>query len=515
MRFKDLLLPMVLALATTWLIQHFVLDRFFGTPGSTTAQAGKSFKAPTSPQELKPLNLEVDFIDTKRPKKEVETVLETPHATYEFSSDGASLERLTFKRQLDGKMGSITTLFPSPDGEREDRLFLVALDQKTPYYFELTNLEQNDAQFVLTYQADFGDGVMTKVFTVYKDSYKIDLALTIAPKAGVSVEPRILYRAPFMADIADTDTISALVTDEKGNVQKINRDTLDPQQGWFAPSLAGLENRYFVYSLTNDAQKFVQRAYFKFNGKKSILGILEGHTITEPTTWHLSFYVGPKEEAQMVKVDKRLEQTLDYYGWFAPISRVMLAILKFIFSYVHNYGFAIILLTLLISLLLLPLTIRGEKSMKQRMEMQKKLQYLQQRYKHEPELLAQEKAELIRKHGMPELVGCLPLLLQLPLFIALSRVLSNAIELYHAPFILWVKDLSSKDPYYGLPLLLGASMLGLALLEDPKQRTMMIVVACVFTAFTASFSAGLCLYILASTIFRVVQRAVQRRPRTA
>ena len=220
----------------------------------------------------------------------------------------------------------------------------------------------------------------------------------------------------------------------------------------------------------------------------------------------MSFYFGPKETSAIVPVDVRLEKTLDY-GWFAPVSKFLLVVLNWLYKYLHNYGLAIIILTLLIKLLLLPFSIQGEKSMKQRAEAQKKLTYIQQRYKDDPQTLARERAEFMRKHGMPGLGGCLPILLQIPIFFALSRVLVNSLELYQAP-MLWISDLSARDPYYILPVFVALSMLGQATTADPKQRLSMVAMAFVFGAFTASFSAGLALYIGMSTLLSVAQTRI-------
>jgi YidC/Oxa1 family membrane protein insertase len=206
----------------------------------------------------------------------------------------------------------------------------------------------------------------------------------------------------------------------------------------------------------------------------------------------------------MTPVDERLEKTLDYYSWFAPLAHLLLRLLRWLYTYLHNYGLAIIVLTVLMKLLLLPFTIRGERGMKQRNEMQKKLTYIQQRYKDDPEVLARERAELIRKYGVPGFGGCIPLLLQIPIFFALSRVLSSALELYQAPMF-WISDLSTKDPYYILPVLVCLTMLLQALTADAQHRMSMIAMAFIFGAFASSFSAGLALYICVSTILGVLQ----------
>jgi len=146
--------------------------------------------------------------------------------------------------------------------------------------------------------------------------------------------------------------------------------------------------------------------------------------------------------------------------------------------------------------------------MKKRMEFDKKVRYLQQKYKEDPDMLARERAELVKKHGMPGLSGCLPLLIQFPIFIALSRVLSGSIELYRAPFCCWIRDLSMPDQYYVLPLLLVLSMVAQALTADKAQRFSLLAMAILFGAITSSLAAGLTIYILMNAVLGVLQTYV-------
>ena len=344
---------------------------------------------------------------------------------------------------------------------------------------------------------------------------KIGLTVTLIPKHGASLQARIFYPTPLMPDIAANDVKSAIMSEENNAVTKLPLSRITPDKAWFAPSLVGLDNRYFVHALVQDPAQFTQRAYFKVLPSKDAIAVIEGPVVTQEQAWSVSFYMGPKEEKAMQAVDPRLEQTLDYAGWLAPISKLLLKLLTYLYGYVKNYGFAIILLTLFIKLLLLPFTLKGAQSMKKTSEMQRKLQYLQNKYKDDAEQLTRERAELIRQHGMPGMAGCLPLLLQIPVFIALSRVLSSAIELYQAPFILWIKDLSQPDPYYVLPISIAATMLLQATTVDAKQRMQFIIMAFVFGALAINFSAGLCLYICVSTLLSVIQTAVQNKFKVA
>jgi len=279
------------------------------------------------------------------------------------------------------------------------------------------------------------------------------------------------------------------------------------QKYWEIPSLFGIEDKYFVNAMVNDSKGIVQRAYYKVNGINQFLSILEVSEIKDSFNFDLSFYMGPKQANAISPVDPRLESVLDY-GYFAPFAKLLLAILIFFYSYFKNYGLAIILLTVLIKLILLPFTFKSEQNAAGKSSnWQKKMQYIQHKYKDNPEAALRAKAE-IAKEGLPNL-GCLPLLLQFPIFIGLNRVLSNAIELYKAPF-LWIPDLSLKDPYYILPILVGVVTIlnSSSVSNDPRQRFSSYGIALVFGAFLAGFPAGLVLFFLVSTALSVLQSKI-------
>lgn len=523
MDFKKLLLPLGLSLITVLVIQRFFLngDTKKGEAGQEV-RSGQSFIAPKSTQEARPLNREIDFIDEKRRAPEELAEIETQLAKYVFSNDGASLERVEIKRLINGKQGLISTVFPAGPTERENKCFLLALKEKTPYYYDYLGTEETDSAFIIRYgyNSASSDVRVLKTYTVFKDTYKLDLKVEVAPTRALAngIEPRLFFPSPFTPNQAKWQKAivsdeqqegpgeglggapSAVVVNEKGSVERTSGEKINDSRGWMAPLMFGADSKYFVNTMIEDINKFAQRAYYRSASAIKLFAIIEGPVVSQETSWTLSFYVGPKEEAAMAKVDERLEQTLEYSGWLAPIARMLLWVLKFFYKYVGNYGLAIILLTLLIKLLLLPFTLRAEDGMKKRVEVQKKMKYIEQKYKHDKEALAQAKAELIRKHGMPGLGGCLPLLLQIPIMFALSRVLSSSIEFYQAPFFGWITDLSAKDPYYVLPVLLVFTMILQGLTGDPSQRFTFMAVALVMGAFFINLAAGLVLYIMLSTL---------------
>lgn len=515
MKFKELLPRLIGALIITIALQYFF------APGKSEditdkPRSGQRFTAPrvAELQNLKPLNTEVDFLDKARGNNPITTSIATEHARYEFSSDGATLERVEFKRNWGGNVGYLNTLATSSNKtERDQGALLVALDQKTPYYFDLIEKKEEDDRWLITYKADFGDGVLYKTFEIYKNVFRIDLDLIIEPRGAQAIQPRIIFPSPIVPELCDKDTIMALANDEKNKIQMLAKDEQLLKEYWVKPTLFGSQDRYFVHALVADNNEFVERGYYMVRDLEALYAVLEGPAIAQKSSWKLSFYFGPKEDAALIAVDSRLQQTLNY-GMLAfisrPVSKVMLLVLNYLYDFTKNYGFAIILLTLLMRLILVPFTFGAEKSREKQAEFQKKLKHLENKYKDDKQALAEARAELIRKYGMPGLGGCLPLLVQIPLFIALGWVLSNSIELYMAPFF-WISDLSAPDPLYILPTLIGLSMIFNVPGVDPKQKVTSLVIAVLIGTFTVNLSAGLALYIFVSTVFAGLQTYIAKR----
>lgn len=518
MNFKELLVPLSLALLTTWAFQYFFNARKPTLEHGQEVQSGQHFVAPKSTEiEVhKPLKLEVNFLEKSSVKKPIITKVETEEARYIFSSEAASLEHVEFKRKWGGKKGYLSTVFAPSIADKERRCFLVALDEKTPYAFDFINKTEDIDHVYLTYSANFQDGIMQKEFAIFKHEYRIDLTINIKPSLNTTtLQPRIFFPSPLIPELGKDDWIKGIVNEGENKVRTYEKTEETISGYWSKPTLFGTQDRYFIHAMVNDPNHFTQRGYYRVFDLENLYSILEGPAISEPSIWKLTFYFGPKEDTAIKLVDERLSQILNY-GWLAPISRpvskILLSILNFLYDYFKNYGVAIIILTLLMKLLMLPFTFGTEQSMKKRLDFQKKLQHLQDKYKNDKEALASARADLIRKHGMPGLSGCLPILMQIPLFIALSWVLGNSIELYMAPF-LWIKDLSAYDPYYILPILVGITMLfhNPTQATDPKQKISVFAMAIIFAAFTANLSAGLVLYIFVSTLLGVIQSIVARR----
>lgn len=509
MNIQKYLLPAVLALLTFWVIEYFIINPFLRPGnGTDTIKSGQSFIAPQSALEAKPLDKDILFTEASSSAVPVLTRIESEKATYIFSNRGACLEQLIFKRHVNDQLITLETIKPSDTFLADTSCFVVGLDTETPLWYTLIDHQQGENSSRILYRADSQYATIEKHFVVDHATFKIDLRLIITPKKD-PVQARLFFGAPALG--VKGDVVSALYNNQKGGLTKQVRAKVDSNTGWYAPSLFGTDDRYFIHALVRDAEHFVQRAYYNVAGKTDLTAILEGAAITKREEWALSFYCGPKEEAILKEIDPRLTETLDYSGWLAPISRVLIHSLNYLHRFLPNYGWAIVVLTLLINLVLLPLNLMGSKGTKKMNETQKKLNYLKQRYKNDPEAYERERIELLSKQGIPGAAGCLPKLLQFPIFFALRPVISSSIELYKVPF-LWMNDLSAADPLYIFPVLIGVSMLFLApSTGDPKQRFTMVAFALIFGAAAVNFSAGLCLYIFVGMILGVIQNAVQQR----
>ena len=192
---------------------------------------------------------------------------------------------------------------------------------------------------------------------------------------------------------------------------------------------------------------------------------------------------------------------------FHVIGIFLLWLLKFFFSVFKNYGIAIMLLTITIKIILWPLTQKSFNSMKEMQKLTPHLKELREKYKNEPQRIQKETMALYKKHKVNPMGGCLPMILQMPIFFALFAVLQNAIELRQAPFFFWITDLSQKDPTYIMPIVMGATMFLQQKMSptsmDPAQEKMMLIMPIVFTFLFVNFPSGLVLYWLMNNVLTI------------
>ena len=221
------------------------------------------------------------------------------------------------------------------------------------------------------------------------------------------------------------------------------------------------------------------------------------------------FYAGPKEYDRLKQLNAGLEHIVDF-GWFAFIAMPLFWVLKFFYSYLGNYGWAIIILTIVTRIPFIPILHKSQQSMKKMQKIQPMMAELKEKYKNDSQKMQKEMMGLYKKHKVNPVGGCLPMFLQIPVFIALYNVLLKAIELRGAPFILWITDLAAKDPYYVLPIVMGLTMVLQQKMTptamDPKQAKMMMLMPIVFTFMFLQFASGLVLYWLVNNVLGIAQQ---------
>jgi len=272
--------------------------------------------------------------------------------------------------------------------------------------------------------------------------------------------------------------------------------------------LASSFDQYFAsifYGLKSDTNVIVER-----DRDSNPIVYVEGHG-------NMAFngYVGPKDYKQLESINPILVNAIEY-GWFTFASAPLFKVLMWLEGIFGNWGWAIIALTALIRMVLYPLTYKGMVSMQKMKEIAPKIKELQAKHKGDPQRMNAAVMDMYKKHGANPLGGCLPLLLQIPVFFAIYRVLLNAVELQGASWILWVTDLSRMDQYYVLPLLMGASMyyqqkMTPSNFTDPMQEKIFKFLPVIFTFFFITFPSGLVLYWFVNNLFSIAQQWMVNR----
>ncbi|EKE01832.1 MAG: hypothetical protein ACD_21C00039G0003 [uncultured bacterium] len=302
---------------------------------------------------------------------------------------------------------------------------------------------------------------------------------------------------------------------EKISFSKIS-DIAKDKEGFIRDSVGGwvaMQQRYFL-SVWIPQQDKAYRYFSKVNNGVYTIG-LSDPAVTVPAgqkaTVNTVFYTGPGIVENLAPLAKGLDHTVDY-GWLYALSVIFFWILKKIYDVVGNWGWSIILVTILIKGVFYKLSESSCRSMARMKELMPRMQQLKERYADDKQKLHQATMELYKQEKVNplNLGGCLPMLVQIPFFIALYYVLIGAVELRHAPFIFWINDLSARDPYYVLPILMGISMFLQQRLNptsaDPTQAKMMMFMPVIFTVFFLNFPAGLVLYWLVSNLLSILQQ---------
>lgn len=277
---------------------------------------------------------------------------------------------------------------------------------------------------------------------------------------------------------------------------------------------AGLADRYFL--LANVVLEGIENplAEYKRSGNLLVERILPEKAITlnagQSTTAQFQTYFGPKINQSLQAAGHNLSESVDY-GWFSFMAMPILWLMTLLYELIGNWGLAIIALTFIVKLILHPVNKKAMTSMKGMQQLQPKLKELKEKYADDRDKLNQATMQLFKTHGVNPASGCLPMLLQMPIYIVLYKVLWNSIELYHAPFFWVYQDLSAPDPYFIAPVLMGIFMflqqkLTPAASADQTQQKMMMILPLMFTVFMLFLPVGLVLYIFVNTVMSVIQQ---------
>ncbi len=278
---------------------------------------------------------------------------------------------------------------------------------------------------------------------------------------------------------------------------------------------AGVDNRYFLAAVIGEG---LDRTGLKFAEEKSgeekeapSLLIPFAAEVLAPgasKTWKMDFYLGPKHLPLLKQLGHGLDRSVDF-GFFSPLAKLAEKALGFFHDMTGNYGAAILMLSVVLQIFVMPLSFKSYKAMTLMKKLQPEMQRIQAKYKDNPQRMNQEIMDMYKKHGANPLGGCLPMLLQIPIFFALFTALRNSWSLHGAPFALWITDLSSKDPYYVLPLTMGAVMVLQQHFSpqagDPAQVKIMKWMPVIFTFMFLTFPAGLVMYWLVNSLFGFAQ----------
>ncbi len=361
--------------------------------------------------------------------------------------------------------------------------------------------------------------IVDKIYTFHRGSYVIDVSYQINNGSAAAITPSTYYQIVHDSEskqgsaMMPTFTGGAYYT-EADKFKKINfGDMADEslskssKDGWI-----GLIEHYFASAWIPKAG--VNREFYTKQLAENIFAvgvITPASSIGAGSRADITaqLFAGPQTEKDLSIAAPGLEYAVDY-GWLTVVAKPLFWILTKLNDLVHNWGIAIILLTVLIKAAFYPLSAKSYKSMAQMRELAPRLQSMKEKFGDDKQKMQQAMMEMYRTEKINPMSGCLPILVQIPVFIALYWMILGSVELRHAPFFGWIQDLSAIDPYYVLPILMGATMIIQTSLNpapaDPIQAKVMKVMPVVFSVFFFFFPAGLVLYWLVNNILSIAQQ---------
>ena len=415
-----------------------------------------------------------------------------------------------------GRIAQVTLLDKQYIDENGDKIKLFAVDQLRPLEVRFSNRDINNEAFkvnvvsssskldarlkiqTLTLTQTMSNTTLVKTLKFYPDGhYDINIKAT----NGVEFFVTPGFRPNVIADVyADH---GALLKMNDGTLTIVEDEDLDKTVHFNGIKFASAFDRYYATILYN-FNRSLEVSLMPNNNESPQIFIHAKDSI------NLSGYVGPKSHKELEALNKELTDTIEY-GWFTFLAKPMFLLLQFMHDYIGNWGWTIVLVTVLIKLVLYPLSYKGMVSMNKLKELAPKVKEIQEKYKHDKQKSGAKMMEFYKREEVNPMGGCLPMLLQIPVFFSIYRVLLNSIELKGSEWILWINDLASMDPYYVLPILMGITMYLQQLItpnqmQDELQKKLFQFLPVIFTFFFLWFPAGLTLYWFINNLFTIGQQ---------
>ena len=378
-----------------------------------------------------------------------------------------------------------------------------------------------DDELVVPLRWDNGNGVIVeKRFRFRRGSYRIEVEHRVINNSDSNwraAEYTVLKRlsGPHERSMFNVDTYSfdGPIIYDGSKSEKLKRDDLleGPYQinaadGW----VGGIQHHFLSVIVPAEGEE--NRYEVNVKGDRSSASVFGGAVTIragDEHTFKSTLFIGPKVQRELAQLAPSLKLTVDY-GFLTILSNPLFWLLSKVFEFVGNWGVAIILVTIMIKMAFYKLTEKSGRSMAKMREIQPRMKALQDRYKDDRQALSQAMMELYKREKVNPAAGCLPILIQMPFFLAFYWVLLESVEMRQAPFALWITDLSSRDPYFILPIIMGAAMLMQQRLNpapaDPVQAKVMQIMPIVFTGFFAFFPSGLVLYWVTNTLLSIAQQ---------
>ncbi len=382
--------------------------------------------------------------------------------------------------------------------------------------------QQNSLNVPLVYRNAQGVEVV-KLYQFHRGSYPIQLSYTVINRSAQPWQGQMfaqLKRDGSVDPSKSSQGMMGLATylggawgkpGESYNKIKFTDFQDEPLNQQVKAGWVGVVQHYFVSAWIPNAQDTVT-LQSRNNGALHLIGYQTPLVSVAPNqqkTFTTQLYAGPKIQSELKPLAEGLDKTVDY-GVLWPIAQVLFIGLKFIHGLLGNWGWSIIVLTVLVKMLLFPLSAKSYRSMAKMRLITPEMQRLKEEYGDDRMKFSQEMMALYRREEVNPLSGCLPLLLQMPIFLALYWVLMESVELRHAPWLGWIQDLSSMDPWFILPLIMGVTMYVQQMLNpqpaDPAQAKMMKMLPIIFTVFLLFFPAGLVLYWIVNNLLTIAQQ---------